>query len=71
MGNGDVTNHAVEHQLTNHRIDWGCWMLNLQYKLFSTTDSSEKAGTPSYNKHLLKGLSYGIFKAFCPRTNDL
>ena len=42
--NGDVNNHiAVHHQLTNHNIDWDSaqclTVLNLQYELFSTTDS--------------------------------
>ena len=37
--NGDVNNHiAVHHQLTNHPLGH-CSMLNLQYELFSTTDS--------------------------------
>ena len=37
--NGDANNHiAVRHQLTNHSIDLD---FNLQYKLFSTTDSGK------------------------------
>ena len=42
--NGDANNHiAVHHELTNHIIDWEVlWsVLNLQYKLFPTTDSGK------------------------------
>ena len=42
--NGDVNNHISEHhRLTNHKIDWDSaeclTTFNLQYELFSTTDS--------------------------------
>ena len=41
--NGDANNHiAVHHQLTNHNNDWDiCSVLNLKYKLFSTTVSGK------------------------------
>jgi len=42
--NSDANNHiAVHHQLTNHNLHWLwlCSLLNLQYKLFSMTDSGK------------------------------
>ena len=42
--NGDANNHiAVHHQLTNHNIDWDSaqCLINLEYKLFSATDSGK------------------------------
>ena len=38
--NGDLNNNIAEHHLqTNRRIDWDCWMRDLQYWLLPTTDA--------------------------------